>query len=81
MLVITQGLLHLILSRGGPMCPEALQLSAVLHEALWEHYPGPPSFPGGYENVRAPENLLALKYEKKTAELELINVLLCIYKT
>lgn len=27
------------------------------------------------------ENLLALKYEKKTAELELINVLLCVYKT
>lgn len=39
------------------------------------------AFQGPVRMCKPQENLWALKYEKKTAELELINVLLCVYKT
>ena len=61
--------------------PWVLQPSYSLHKALSAQYPRPPSFPGAMKPCEPQENLLALKYEKKTAELELINVLLCVYKT
>lgn len=38
------------------------------------------AFQGPMKTCESQESLLALKYEKKTAELELINVLLCVYK-